>query len=80
LKIEIFFSIFTIALICFQSQYFVHFEISNNIIGEDRSEGWREIFMFIKRGHALRKVEKHWYNAYLFPLKVLLTLLGHHLV
>jgi hypothetical protein len=37
----------------------IHFEISNKIIGEDRFEGGREIFMFIKRGHGLRRVEKH---------------------
>jgi hypothetical protein len=34
-----FYSKFTIALICFQSQYFIHFEISNKIIEEDRFEG-----------------------------------------
>jgi hypothetical protein len=53
------YSKFTIAFICFQSRYFIHFEISNKIIEEDRFEGGREIFMFIKRGHGLRKVEKH---------------------
>jgi hypothetical protein len=39
--------------------YFIHLEISNKIIEEDRFEGEREIFMFIKRGHGIRKVEKH---------------------
>jgi hypothetical protein len=48
---------FTIALICFQSRYLIHFEISNKVIGEDRFEGGggggrRVNFMFIKRGHG----------------------------
>jgi hypothetical protein len=34
-------------------------KISNKIIGEDRFEGGHEIFMFIRRGHGLIKVEKH---------------------
>jgi hypothetical protein len=55
LSYYIFFSKFAIALICFQSRYFIHFEISNKIIGEDRFEGGREIFMVIKMGHGLRK-------------------------
>jgi hypothetical protein len=55
-----FHSKFTIALIYFQSRYLIHFEISNNIIREDRFEGGRELSVFIKRGHGLRKVEKHY--------------------
>jgi hypothetical protein len=40
LKIEIkYFSNFTIALICFQSRYFIHFEVPNKIIAEERFEG-----------------------------------------
>jgi hypothetical protein len=56
----IFYRKFTIALICFQSRYFINFNISNKVIGEDRFEGERKIFMFIERGHGLRNVEKHW--------------------
>jgi hypothetical protein len=34
--------------------------MSNKTVGEDRSEGKCEIFMFIKRGHGLRKLVKCW--------------------
>jgi hypothetical protein len=39
IKINFFSSKFTTALICFQLQYLINFEISNKIIGEDRFEG-----------------------------------------
>jgi hypothetical protein len=50
----------TIALICFQLRYLIHFEISNKIIL--KGGGGEIIFMFIKGGHGLRKVEKHWFR------------------
>lgn len=33
--------------------------MSNEIIEDSRFEGGREIFMFIERGHELRKVVSH---------------------
>jgi hypothetical protein len=42
-------------MICFQSRYLIYFEIPNKIIGEDRLEGGREIFLFIKRGAWVKK-------------------------
>jgi hypothetical protein len=75
-----FYSKFTIALICFQERYFIHFEISNKIIGEDRFEGGREIFMFIKRGYGLRTVEKHCARFSIFHLELSDTKINHAII
>jgi hypothetical protein len=48
------FSKFIVALICFQSQHFLHFKISNQIIAKDKIEWWREIFVY-QNGEWVKK-------------------------
>jgi hypothetical protein len=50
LSYYIFYSKFTIALICFQSRFLIHFDIYNKIIGKDRFEGGVRFLLLSKGG------------------------------
>jgi hypothetical protein len=42
-------------MICFQLWYFIHFEVSNKIVGEDRFEGGAWDFYVYQKGACVKK-------------------------